>query len=383
MNLYSDDQQESVYNEKKGRDLLRAKLITREQYNEILARARHNLARTGFFFRLIYFVFSLVFLYALLGYFIWFFRVRGMLAMSFTFIIFGAGAYAVAEWLAGDRRCYRYGLEEGLVLGAAALFMQSLYFGLMPLHPQPGPFAVINSLAAGALYYWCYKRFGFLYAACFSLYAFASLPLQLRLLYPSLSEVFLRLSLIAFFCLLFYLNFLAGRHSRFAFQQENNRFLQAVLFLGAYLAANTALFPPFLRVEPLPPLFHWSGLALTFIIPGAALFFGFRDKNRYLLDAGLIASLITLIALKLFFSLPYQAWDPLVLGAILIGVVLAAQRTIDSGKLPGYTTKNIMSPDTYGLEALAASLAAPNLSTPLEGPFSGGGSGGAGASRNF
>ena len=378
MSLYSKDQQENIFIDKKGRELLRSKLITREQYNLMHSLSDTGLKQTGLFFRALYFIFSLVFLIAALGYFIWLFKIQGSSALSFVFFLFGIGAYLLAEWLIVQKRVYRYGIEEGFALGASILFLLGVSFGLASLNLKNQLPAIINSLAAAALYYWYYRRFGFLYAAFLAIYFLATLPFQFHL-----SEMPLRLTLLALFGAIFYLNIRADQNNRFEYQTENNQIIQAILVLGIYFALNAAV-PGFSRqLPPLPPLFYWACFLLTFIVPGSVLFFGVRNKSRAFIDAGLITSIISLCTIKLFFSIQYQAWDPVVLGFILMVVVFGAKRLIDSDKRPGYTSLNILNPETYGIELLAAGVIAANPSLSHGGPFSGGTAGGAGASRHF
>jgi hypothetical protein len=121
---------------------------------------------------------------------------------------------------------------------------------------------------------------------------------------------------------------------------------------------------------------------------------GLRLKDRWVIGVGLIVAVLTLVTNKLYLGWPKHTWDPMLLGALLIGVALFVRRWLADGPgevRRGFTARRLSGKDktwmTVGTTALG--LVSPNLVTPDPQPaspqvqFGGGDSGGAGATSDF
>jgi hypothetical protein len=111
-----------------------------------------------------------------------------------------------------------------------------------------------------------------------------------------------------------------------------------------------------------------------------------------MIDAGSITVLATLLSNKLYLGWTRQTWDPILLGALLIGTALTLRRWLASGpgrERYGFTPERVLASGDRALTAAAAiSLALPQAPGAASKDHSsvqpgGGESGGGGASGSF
>src|SRR5262249_49343324 len=108
--------------------------------------------------------------------------------------------------------------------------------------------------------------------------------------------------------------------------------------------------------------------------------------------AGLIAAILTLATNKPYLGLEHRAWDPMLLGILLIGVAVGLKRWLaagENGVRRGFTARRLSASDakfsslvsTAGVVASSGAIATP---APHHEPvFGGGDSGGGGATSDF
>ncbi len=134
--------------------------------------------------------------------------------------------------------------------------------------------------------------------------------------------------------------------------------------------------------------FRFSSLYAVLIallaMPVLVLAFGIMKRRRAFIDTGLLISLITVVVNKDYLGLKHYAWDPAILGILLLGTALASLRLLKNSK-QGFTSEDLLKPEGHGIDlAVIAAFAAPSAESPGPAdPFSGGQSGGAGASRKY
>ncbi len=137
---------------------------------------------------------------------------------------------------------------------------------------------------------------------------------------------------------------------------------------------------------------------MTWSIPPAALFRGLVQKNRLVIAVGGVAAIVTLITNKPYLGWQRHVWDPMLLGALLIGAAIVMHRWLSkrpdgirhgltarppSGKDNGWLTPVSIA---LGLISPHQTLASPQThpATSDPGPRYGGGDfGGGGASSDF
>jgi hypothetical protein len=198
----------------------------------------------------------------------------------------------------------------------------------------------------------------------------------------------------------------AARRSRYRFTYLNNEYsiAEALLWLGIYLAINLQLssvdlLGQWLERGPQSPSefsrpFYWITWVLTWCLPPAVLARGVLKKDRFVIAVGAVTAVLTFVTNKPYLGWPRHTWDPMLLGALLIGVALFIRRWLAKGPggiRHGFTARRLSGKDKTWLSAgaTAIGLATPNAMAPSpqggssDVHFGGGDSGGAGASSDF
>ena len=193
-----------------------------------------------------------------------------------------------------------------------------------------------------------------------------------------------------------------SRH-RLNFLDQGYSIIEALLWLGIYLAINLHLSSVDLlrqwwigpqATTEFPRTFYWATWVLIWCLPPAILARGLRLKDRWVIAVGAIAAILTLATNKPYLGWQRHTWDPMLLGALLIGVALLIRRWLASapdGVRNGFTARRLSGKDKrwMNIGSTAFGLALPHSVTP--GPqtaspevrFGGGDSGGGGATSDF
>ena len=140
--------------------------------------------------------------------------------------------------------------------------------------------------------------------------------------------------------------------------------------------------------------FYWATWVLIWCLPPIVLARGVRRKDRFVMAAGAITAILTLVTNKPYLGWPRHTWDPMLLGALLIGVAVFLRRWLASGPRGirhGFTAERLSGKDKQWMSAGSTVLGvlSPELvarGTPASSPevrFGGGDSGGGGATGEF
>lgn len=392
MRIYAAEDEEKLRLTLQAEAWRRNGLITDAQFREIETSARTDLKRTTLMLRLLLFVFAGLLTAATVAFVFWMLDLRDG-GDTVWLAIASALAYAAAERLAGPLRFYRHGAEEAFAAGALVLaLLASVYFIKHGLGLYgSGKHLMLEALAAAGCFA-LYARFRHLYLALAGVLALAFIPFTL------FDEVIWQR---AFLSSIFILGLLATRQAERAeppvLLREESSFLSAFLLLGLCLAVNLRLgdlrpwnAPYILKVRAgVAPAAYWLSYLLTFLIPLAGLTAGLRARRRALLIASAAGLILALCTNKDYLGFRHYAWDPAVLGILLIGISIALERRLKQ-EWNGYTARQLLTPASHGLEAAAVAAGAAGVSpaanaAPGEGGanFGGGSSGGGGSSRGF
>ena len=199
-----------------------------------------------------------------------------------------------------------------------------------------------------------------------------------------------------------------GRSSapRYRFTYLNNEYsiAEALLWLGIYLAINLQLSSVDLlgqwwgrrwTTTEFSRPFYWATWVLTWCLPPVVLARGLRrEKTGSSSQWARSPPILTLVTNKPYLGWPRHTWDPMLLGALLIGVALFIRRWLAKGPggiRHGFTAQRLSGKDKPWMSAgaTAIGLVSPNVITPTQQTgspdvhFGGGDSGGAGASSDF
>ena len=245
--------------------------------------------------------------------------------------------FGVLSILAADRvvtafKVYRHGVEDMLAMVGVGLLAFSPLPMTSRLFSSSGEsigFALAGATGCVASL-WVYRRFGFLYAAIAAMACAANVPLQFG------HDAVLQRVLTA---VVWLAAFAVARAQRVEPRDERLRAeraqLQAAALVGAYLYLNLHLIPDllfvFARGGAMVPWFYWGTYACIWLLPASALWLGVRDRERWLIDAGLTMALATVVTNKSYLDWPRHPWDPMLLGALLAVVALGMRRWLASG----------------------------------------------------
>jgi len=401
--LYTPEQEESIFIRKRAQTWQRSEFLTEDQLRIIWERTDPHLAETALFFRLLYFVFTWICLSAVVGLVAWISDADDERPIGLIFLIFSLPMYALAEYTVQRYRLYRHGIEEALALFSLVLFCGGIILIILslPRHPRDLEMLSIGTSIVCAFAYWLYMRFGFIYAALIAMFLAPGFLVSLNL-----SPTSLLICSFSLYGLLFLISLQTESDTLEDFRKKRKGILQACLFAGIYLSINLRIFeaaeawirqhPPHLTTcAGFPPAAYWLSYALTFLVPVVVgLYLGIKTRKRALMNVGLIALVLTLVTNKDYLGLKHDAWDPIILGAMLILAAILIIRWLATGQDKercGFTADSILKPERYGLNLAEITAAAvpgmtvpPADAQPVEpSPFENGQSGGGGASRDF
>jgi hypothetical protein len=386
LRIFTPEEEQALFELESARDWRRSELIVKEQLDAVELSAGKTLSMAGKAIRLLFAGFTLLAMGAASGF------IGSCLGHEKTslgaFFLLSAPAYVLlAEHLIRRHSLYRFGAEEGLLMGAAIQLAVGTYLvfasGLDPYARQGSEILFTFPFLVGTLA--LYVRYGYSYAGLASVFALAQL-IVLQGLPPHQARLTIALSFAAV---------LGAMHLREVpeYERWNWELLESALCLGVYLPLNLrleTLFQPFATpaVKSMGN-FYWATLAAVWTLPPLILLWGISARKRAVLIAGSLSALLSLMTLKPYLGLTRNPWDPAVLGVFLMGLGWVLARRLD--RLPGWTAKPLIVPreelSAGSLLAAAAAAAASGGQGP--GPaddkprFGGGESGGAGATASF
>lgn len=394
MRRYSEADEQRIHLQAQVRAWTRSGLLGREQGQALEASLQGDLKRTGLMLRLGLAVFTGIVLVAAVGLSFMLTDLRSEKAVAVMLAIFGVMSLLAADWVVTAFKVYRHGVEEMLAMAGVGLLAFSplpMTSGLFSSSGESIGFALAGATGCAASL-WVYRRFGFLYAAIAAMACAANVPLQLghdAVLQRVLTAViWLAASTVA-------------RAQRVDPHDERRgaerALLQAAALLGAYLYLNLHLTPGllfvFARGGETVPWFYWGTYTCIWLLPAAALWLGVRDREHWLIDAGLAMALATVVTNKSYLGWPRHPWDPMLLGALLAVVALGMRRWLASGpggERAGFAPVQILESDLLAIRVagLASAAIHPTAAAhpqPQAQPesFGGGRSGGGGAGGSF
>ncbi len=403
MRAYSAADEESLLARKLLKDWAGEGFLTESQHQQMEQGSVCELRRTNIFLRLVLFLFTLIIVGAALGlFFLLFFQASSQQTAGVTLLAFAVACYFAAERAITQARLYRYGIEEALLVCSVGLLCAGIYLALSSgsfLFSSGRSVAEFLAPAIGSIVsLWIWHRFGLTYFFLPAMIFAAWLPLSLA---PSAAARHVGVAVLYACSLLT----LAAARPRYRPTYLNHRYsiAEALLWLGIYLAINLQLsalnlsgewWMGSVAITAFSKPFYWATWVLIWCLPPVVLARGLRQKDRFVIAAGVIVTILTMITNKLYLGGERHTWDPMLLGAILIVVALVIRRWLAQGANEtrhGFTARRLSGKDKVWMNtaATAFGLAAPNTVVPSpqtassDANFGGGDSGGGGASSNW
>jgi len=347
-----------------------------------------ELRRTNGFLRAVLFIFTLISAAAAAGLFFIVSPPRD--AASFLLLVFAAACYAGAEFAVSRFHLYRHGIEEGL----AVLSIGFLWSGVQAASPQ-GSLEFAAPAAGAIASYLLYARFGFQYLFLAAMAFAAAIPQ-----FWTASHSGQHLIVAAFYLAGLAIVVRIQPSHRLDYLDAEYSVIETLLWLGLYLSLNLQLSSASLIAPWRPDLansaefsrpFYWTTFVMIWLVPAIILWRSLAIRDRTITSLGLVVAILTLATNKPYLGLPHHAWDPILLGLLLIGVAIAVRRWLANGPAgirQGFTAQRLSGRDKQWIDSLSPTLAIvlPNPTlAPLssEHEFGGGTSGGGGASSDF
>ncbi len=401
MRAYSESSEEARLARELLKDWAGEGFLTQAQYQGMEQETVCELRRTNIFLRLVLFLFTLIIVGAAAGLF---YEVILSHSSEHTIgvflLIFAAGSYGAAEYAVSQARLYRYGIEEALAVlsvGLLCVGMELTFFSGQGYSPVSH---IAESLVPGAgviASLWIWRRFGLPYAF-FAAMVFAIWPPS----YWTSSHAAWHLMIAAFYAAgLVSVAAMRPRH-RFTYLDNEFSIAEALLWLGIYLAINLQLSSVNMfghwwggpRADEYSKPFYWATWALIWCLPPTVLWRGLRLKDRWIIVVGGIVATLTLVTNKPYLGWQRHTWDPMLLGALFMGIALLIRQWLARGPGEvryGFTARRLSGKDKRWMSAgtTALGLASPNAIPPRQQPdtpdvhFGGGDSGGGGATSDF
>ena len=394
MRAYSTQSEEAL----RARDLVKdwagEGFLSAAQYQQIEQETVCDLRRTNIFLRLVLFLFTLIIVGAAVA--LIFTVTHPPFEAAGIFLMFLAGGtYAAAEVAVAQARLYRHGIEEALLacsVGFLCAGMEAAFF-TGPYSPTRHGMEFLVPAAGAVASLWIWYRFGLPYASLAAMIFAVWVPG-----YWTSSHTAQHVIVAAFYAagLITIIAVRSRRHDEYSIAE-------ALLWLGNYVTINLQLSSLDLAGQwwsgaqagtEFSRPFYWTTWVLTWCLPPVVLVRGLRLKDRWIIAVGLIAAALTLVTNKPYLGWPRHTWDPMLLGALLIGVALFVRRWLADGPgevRRGFTARRLSGKDKTWMSAGATVLGfvTPSLVTPSAQPaspdvqFGGGDSGGGGATSDF
>lgn len=397
--LYTSLEEENIHIRGQARLWQRSGLISEDQLQAIQDVTDPHLHQTNLFFRLLFFVFTLLCAGAVIGLLVWMMEGAGDEILAIVLLFLSVACFILAEHLVKTRRFYRYGIEEALLINGMVCFVASFVLFIDGYRLDHHTVSIVVCLLLAVISGLIYSRAGYLYAAFISVIPLGVIPFQM-----SIPPVVERSLLLLILCGLFAFSLAADKPDIEDFRKDRSAMIQAGLLIAIYLTVNLeitglagvlsgAAHSAHLNPKLFPPYLYWLSYVLTFLIPVASIILGIRIRRRLLLNTGLLMACATLATNKSYLGMTRYAWDPIILGTVMVALSLFITRWLNAGpdqRKYGFTATDILKPETSGINLadVAAALTpgaidAQQPQTQQDQFFKGGSSGGGGTERKF
>jgi hypothetical protein len=394
MRIYTESSEETLRARKLLEEWTADGALSKQQYEHLQQDTVSDLRTTNIFLRLVLFFFTTLAVAAAVALFFMISR-PSQQTEGFSLLIFAAASYAASEVAVNQARLYRYGIEEALAVCSVALLCAGVgitFFSSVPYSFRESEFVIPAVGVIASL--WIWYRFNLWYAFPAAMIFAIFLPG-----YWTPSHSAQHVFIAAFYLAgLICIAPIRSRH-HVDYLEDAYSLAEAFLWFGIYLVFNlklTALDAPSQlwtstqSTSQFAAPFYWTTWVLIWCLPPLILARGIRQKDRFILAAGAITTILTFITNKPYLGWQRHTWDPMLLGIALSGVAIFLRRWLAQGPdgvRHGFTAAPLSAKDKHAMSVGSAvlGLVTPQSITPAPQPtnpdfkFGGGGSGGGGA----
>jgi hypothetical protein len=387
MSAYHDDQERDIRTARLVHDWAKSGLLSEHQRDQMLPELQVELRRTNKFLRGTLFVFGLMILQSVAGVVAFSLGASNEIAAGILCGFVAAGSFWIANALITRYHLYRFGVEEAAAIASVILGGAAALLVMADVADWNNDIPVVTGLiAAAAIAFALFVRFGFVYGAVIAMVLVVSAAFI-----PGNSDLAHRVAAASMLTVFFALSRSARqRHGR-DFPGDNYAIIEAAAWIGLYLVINLQVSSWLSSPEDRTP-FYWITYLLTWLMPAAGLWIAIHDRHRMLLDVNIVMAIVTLMTNKAYLGTPRQPYDPVAFGALLIAVAMVLRRWLASGpdgSRGGYVAERLVESEKerLGIVGTWSVVHQQSVAEPVtapEPPLGGGGrSGGAGASGNF
>jgi hypothetical protein len=397
--IYSASCEETLHARKLLKDWAGEGFVTKAQYQLLEKETVSELRTTNIFLRLVLFLFTLIIVGAGAGLFSEvFLSGASKQTLGIFLLIFAAVCYAAAEFGVSQARLYRFGIEEALAVCSVGFLCAGMDLAFFSDGSYSAKLEESLVSAAGAVFsLWIWRRFGLSYAFLAAMIFVIFLPG-----YWTSSHTAQHLIVAVFYVIGLITVAVARSRHRFDYLDETYSVAEALLWLGIYLTINLKLLslglpgrwpggiPDTSGLSPRP--FYWTTWVLIWCLPPIVLARGIRQKDRFVIAAGAIVTVLTFVSNKPYLGWQRHTWDPMLLGILLTGVAVFLRRWLARGPggiRHGFTAARLSGKDKdwMNVGSTVAGLLSPQPPAPQPSApdfhFGGGQTGGGGAGGDF
>ncbi len=324
------------------RDWKASGLIDAEHSAALERELQTGFRRTHWALRAVLFVFSIFVIQSAIGLVVVIARPDDEAVVATLALLAGVACYVMADVSIARFRLYRFGIEEACVVCSIALLTGgvTLFASVAGLRGDALVLvAFLMVAAAGLVAYW---RFGLLYCAIAAIASAAGVAFFL-----DLTEMSARVVAAVVLMAIHAIATMLRRRPSDDYPGDDYAAIEAVTWLGLYVALNLELVPRSLgHGQGVAPSFYWATYIAVWLLPAVGLYRGVDRKHRWMIRAGLLMALATLVTNKSYLGWERHTWDPIVLGLLLIATALGVRRwllTGDETRRRGFTPHRLLS----------------------------------------
>jgi hypothetical protein len=389
MIAYNSQSLDNLYVQEQAETAKVANCITDEEHRAILTAYPVDLYSPNPYMRIGIFILTTIILLFSFGLFSLLLNAGGDTAMGVLCFIFGAGAYALAEYMVREKKHFKSGADAALIWAAGTSLLCAL--GVATDFDAP---VWVWCFAALMLAIYFVLRFadvsmsivthlsflGMIFSACESIGDIAKLITPFMVILASAGVYFLSIKLIAIH---------TYRHYKKCLQM-----LQVCALITLYLGGNY-----FVVREVSVEMFHldlqpgqdipggWIFWILTVIVPLIYIYAGIRKKDRILICVGLLLIAGIVYTIRYYHSVAPLEVAMTLGGLAMIGIAYTLIRYL---KTPRHGFTEASSDERHAMEALqiesliiAQTMSHAATPQPDQLEFGGGSGGGGGASGDY